>query len=115
MPKIYFDMMKRPEYKEHEIYVNKIIDPENHQKIFNQKSDREEFSVCNYDLRKLKNKILKVVSDTRNDILLYRVFPNKEKNFILSVFYENLKIEKDKKEFNIPENNYFKKLFLGRN
>ena len=25
MPKVYFDMMKRPEIKEHEIYINKII------------------------------------------------------------------------------------------
>ena len=115
MPNIYFKLMKKSEYKEHEIYVNKILDPDNHQKIFNQKSDREEFFVCNYDPRKLKNKILKVVSDTRNDALLYRIFPNKEKNFILAVFYENLNIEKDKNCFDVPENNNFKKLFLGRN
>jgi hypothetical protein len=115
MPDIYFKLMKKSEYKEHEIYLNKILDPNNHQKIFNQKSEREESFVCNYELRKLKNKILKVVSDTRNDILLYRVFPNKDRDFILSVFYDNLDVEKDKKEFNIPENNDFKKLFLGRN
>jgi len=115
MPEVYFKLMNKSDFKEHEIYINKILDPENHQKIFNQKSDKEEFLVCNYDLRKLKNKILKVVSDTRNDILLYRIFPNKDKNFILASFYENLDVERDRAEFNIPENNNFKKLFLGRN
>ena len=58
MPKIYFDMMKRSEIKEHEIYINKIIDPENHHKIFNQKSEKEEFSICNYDLKILIQKMM---------------------------------------------------------
>jgi hypothetical protein len=43
-----------------------------------------------YDLKKLKNKILKVVSDSKEDTLMYRIFLNKDKNIILANFYEDL-------------------------
>lgn len=115
MPKIYLELMNKSDYKEHEIYINKLFNSDNYHKIFNQKSEREEFFICNYDLKKIKNKILRVVSDTQNDVLLYRIFPNKEKNFILASFYENLDIEKDKKSYHIPCNTNFKSLFIGRN
>ena len=115
MPKIYFELMNKSEHKEHEIYINKLFDSDNFHKIFNQKSEREESFICNYDPKKIKNKILKVVSDTKDDILLYRIFPNKDKNFILATFYESLDPKKDSIKFSIPQNNNFKKIFLGRN
>jgi hypothetical protein len=113
MPEIYFKVMNKEDFNDHEIYINKILDSENHNKTFNQKSDKKEYFVCNYNLKKLKNKILKVVSDTKTNIFLYRIFPNKENNFILTCFYEDL--DKDNKDkINIPENNSLKKLFLDR-
>ena len=115
MPEIYFEVTQKNSLKEHKIYINKILDPKNNHKIYSQKSNIEEYFVCNYDLKKLKTKFLKVVSDTKNNILLYRIFPNKEKNFILASFYENLDAEKDAIKFNIPKDNDFKKSFIGKN
>ena len=113
MPEIYFKIMNKEDFNDHEVYINKILDTENHNKTFNQKSDTKEYFVCNYNLKKLKNKILKVVSDIKSDIFLYRIFSNKENNFILTCFYEDLDNNK-KDKFNIPENNNLKKLFLDR-
>ena len=86
MPEIYFKIMNKDEVKEHESYIDRILSPENHNKTLSQKSDTKEYFICNYNLKKLKNKILKVVSDIKNDIFLYRIFPNKENNFILTCF-----------------------------
>jgi len=90
MPSKYFELMTRKEIKEHKDYIDKILDPKNRGKVFNLKSDGEECCFLSYDLKKLKNKILKVVSDSKEDILMYRIFLNKEKNIILANFYENL-------------------------
>ena len=115
MPEIYFKIVSKEERKEHKVYINKILDPQNHNKTLSQKNETKEYFICNYNIEKLKNKILKVVSESKNDILLYRIFPNQKNNFILTSFYENLNIENNNNEFDIPENNDFKKLFLGRN
>ena len=80
MPEIYFEVMDKEDFAEHEMYLNKIIDPDNHTKIFKQKGDIEEFVFYNFDLKRLKNKILKVVSNTKNNVLMYRVFPNTVRN-----------------------------------
>ena len=68
MPEIYFEVMDKEDFAEHEMYLNKIIDPNNHTKIFKQKGDIEEFVFYNFDLKRLKNKILKVVSSTKNNV-----------------------------------------------
>lgn len=115
MPKIYFQIINKEERNEHKTYINKILDPKNHNKTLNQKNETREYFICNYNLTKLKNKILKVVSESKNDILLYRIFPNVTNNFILACFYENLNTENNNGEFDIPENNNLKKLFIGRN
>lgn len=113
MPEIYFKVMDKKDFYEHEIYLNKILDPDNHIKSYHQISDNEEFCFYNYDLKKLKNKILKVVSESKNDVLMYRLFPNKENNFILATFYEN--IDKNDECFKAPSTQDFKKVFLYRN
>ena len=115
MPEIYFKITNEEERKEHKIYIKKILDPKNHNKTLNQKNESKEYFICNYNLKKIKNKILKVASTTKNDILLYRIFPNEKNNFILTCFYENLNIESNKEKFDIPENDNFKKLFLDKN
>ena len=84
MPEVYFEVINKEDFDEHEIYINKMLDPENHNKTLNQKSDTKEYFICNYNFKKLKNKILKVVSGIRNDVLLYRIFPNTENHFILT-------------------------------
>jgi hypothetical protein len=113
MPKIYFKTINKEDFNDHEIYINKVLETENHNKTFNQKSDTKEYFICNYNLKKLKNKILKVVSDIKNDIFLYRIFPNKENNFILTCFYENLETN-NKDKITIHESNDLKKIFIDR-
>jgi hypothetical protein len=113
MPKIYFKTINKEDFNDHEIYINKVLETENHNKTFNQKSDTKEYFICNYNLKKLKNKILKVVSDIKNDVFLYRIFPNEENNFILTCFYENLETN-NKDKIIIPESNDLKKLFIDR-
>ena len=113
MPEIYFKTMNKEDFDDHEIYINKVLETENHNKTFNQKSDTKEYFICNYNLKKLKNKILKVVSDIKNDVFLYRIFPNKENNFILTCFYENLETN-NKDKIIIPESNDLKKIFIDR-
>ena len=113
MPKIYFKTMNKEDFDDHEIYINKVLETKNRNKIFNQKTDTKEYFICNYNLEKLKNEILKVVSNSKDDILLYRIFPNKKNNFILTFFYRNLDTN-NKNQFNIPEIHNLKKLFLGR-
>ena len=102
MPEIYFEVMDKEDFVEHEMYLNKIIDPNNHTKIFKQKGDIEEFVFYNYDLKRLKNKILKVVSSTKNNVLMYRIFPSQKMDFILASFYEDLEFCERRNEFNIP-------------
>ena len=114
MPEVYFEVINKEDFDEHEIYINKMLDPENHNKTLNQKSDTKEYFICNYNFKKLKNKILKVVSGIRNDVLLYRIFPNTENHFILTCFYENLDIKNYKDKFDVSETNNFKKIFLDR-
>ena len=114
MPKTYFKIIDKEDFDEHEMYINRILDPQNHNKTFTQKSETKEYFICNYNSKKIKNKILKVVSETKNDIILYRIFPNKENNFILTCFYENLNIKDNKNKFNIPENDDLKKTFLDK-
>lgn len=113
MPEIYFKTMNKEDFNDHEIYINKVLETENHNKTFNQKSDTNEYFICNYNLKKLKNKILKVVSDIKNNVFLYRIFPNKENNFILTCFYENLETN-NKDKITIPESNDLKKIFIDR-
>ena len=110
MPSKYFELMTRKEIKEHKDYIDKILDPQNRGKVFNLKSDGEECCFLSYDLRKLKNKILKVVSDSKEDILMYRIFLNKEKNIILANFYENL--VSWNYNFKAPSIQNIKKIFL---
>ena len=88
MPKIYFKTMNKEDFDDHEIYINKVLETKNHNKIFNQKTDTKEYFICNYNLKKLKNEILKVVSNSKDDILLYRIFPNKKNNKSKSSFNE---------------------------
>ena len=114
MPEVYFEVINKEDFDEHEIYINKMLDPENHNKTLNQKSDTKEYFICNYNFKKLKNKILKVVSGIRNDVSLYRIFPNTENHFILTCFYENLDIKNYKDKFDVSETNNFKKIFLDR-
>ncbi len=115
MPEIYFEVMDKDDYKEHESYLNKIIDPENNTKIFKQKGDIEEFIFYNYDLKRLKNKILKVVAGTKNNVLMYRIFPSRVQDFILVAFYEELEHCDRRNEFNIPDTESFKKIFINKN
>lgn len=115
MPKIYFDVMDEEDFKDHEIYINKIIDPENSTKVFKQKGDVEEFVFYNFNLKRLKNKILKIVANAKNNVLMYRVFPNKEKDFILVSFYEELEFSVRRNEFNIPDALKNKNLFIDKN
>ena len=115
MPEIYFEVMDKEDFAEHEMYLNKIIDPNNHTKIFKQKGDIEEFVFYNFDLKRLKNKILKVVSGTKNNVLMYRVFPSKEHDFILASFYEDLEFSSRRNEFNIPNTEDFRKIFIDKN
>lgn len=112
MPSKYFELMSKKEIKEHKDYINKILDPENHSKTFNWKWDGEECSFLSYDLKKLKNKILKVVSDSKEDVLMYRIFLNRSKNIILANFYENL--DSWNYNFDIPSTKNIKKMFLDR-
>ena len=115
MPQIYFEVMDKEDFAEHEMYLNKIIDPDNHTKIFKQKGDIEEFVFYNFDLKRLKNKILKVVSSTKNNVLMYRVFPSREHDFILASFYEDLEFSSRRNEFNIPNTEDFRKIFIDKN
>ena len=113
LPPIYFKLTNKEDFEEHEIYINKILDFQNHNRIISQKTDTKEYFICNYNSKKIKSKILKIVSNTKNDTLLYRIFPNKEYNFILTCFYENLN-ENKKNKFKIPEDSNIKKLFLNQ-
>ncbi|MCF0207129.1 MAG: hypothetical protein HUK15_06860, partial [Bacteroidales bacterium] len=115
MPEVYFKVMDKEDFAEHETYLNKIIDPDNHTKIFKQKGDIEEFIFYNYNLKRLKNKILKVVTTTKNNVLMYRIFPSKKDDFILVSFYEDLEHSVRRNEFNIPINEDFKKIFIDSN
>ena len=53
MPEIYFEVINKEDFDEHEIYINKMLNPENHNKTLNQWIDTKEYFICNYNFKKL--------------------------------------------------------------
>ena len=112
MPKIYFQTTNKKQQKEHENLINKLFESNTTSKIFSIKWENDETYISHYDTNKIKNKILRIASECKNNILMYRIFPNKSQNFIVSIFSENLDFWN--KNIKIPNIKELKKLFFNK-
>ncbi len=115
LPSQYFDLMDEDDFESHYHLIDKIIKPENKEKVYNLKGDIEDFYVHRNCSEKLKRSVLKASTGKRSKLVLYRIFANKEKDFILSAVYKDIRKSGRLQDFDVPNSDSYKNIFLNEN
>jgi hypothetical protein len=102
LPLQYFQLMDKEDYKSHYQAIKRISKVENQEKTYHFKGDIEDFYVHKYCREKLQSTLLKVSARVTGNLAIYRVFANREKDFILSAFYKNIEFSNRISEFSFP-------------
>jgi L-serine dehydratase len=113
MPDLYFNIMDKEDFESHSHLIEKIIKPENKEKLYHFKGDIEDFYVHRNCKEKLKSTFLKASSSKTGKIMLFRTFYNFEKDFVLTAIYKDPEISERRSEFNVPSNEFMNELFLN--
>lgn len=115
LPQVYFDKMDQDDFVSHYKLIKRTIAPENKEKLFHIKGDIEDFYSHTFSYDKLISNLLKEASEIRGNIAIYRIFPNKNQDFILSAVYKSIIFSKRLNEFEIPTRENIKKVFFDAN
>ncbi len=113
LPSQYFDLMDKEDYESHFHLIEKIIKPENKEKVYNFRGDIENFYVHRNSIDRLKSCLLKAAAANRSKFVLYRIFANKNKDFILSAVYRDIRKSGRLKDFDVPEVSDLRDVFLN--
>jgi L-serine dehydratase len=115
LPQQYFQLMDKEDYKAHYQAIKRITKIKNREKTYHFKGDIEDFYVHRYSREKLQSTLLKVSARVKGNHAIYRVFANREEDFILSAIYKSLDFSSRANEFKAPKNDGIKKIFTDEN
>lgn len=113
MPDNYFNLMDREDFETHSHLIQKIMSPENKDKVFHFRGDIEDFYVHRHNIEKIKSVILKESSGKTGKMNLFRIFSNEENDFVLSAIYKDIENVERSGEFKKPDIITEKNLFIS--